>query len=110
MGPTEFRPGTHYHTRNLTPLMLAAKARKTLRAPTAPLPRIGDALVFDYRVLHRGKANASDKNRTFLVLTIAKPWFKDVLNFPRRSLHDSTDRKVENEVEHLDLGAERGYK
>jgi hypothetical protein len=98
MGPTEFRPGTHYHTRNLAPLLLAAKARKTLRAPTSPLPRAGDALVFDYRVLHRGRANASNRNRTFLVFTIAKPWFADVLNFPRRSLHDSLNPKVDDEV------------
>jgi len=60
MGPTELRPGTHYHTRNLTSMMLLAKARKTLRSPVTPELQMGDALVFDYRILHRGRANMSD--------------------------------------------------
>ena len=61
LGPTEIRPGTHFHTRNLAPMMLAAKARKTLRAPVTPQLRRGDALLFDYRILHRGRANVSDE-------------------------------------------------
>lgn len=87
-GPTEFRPGTHFHTRKLVPMMLAAKARKTLRPPVAPTLKLGDVLLFDYRVLHRGKSNSSLDNRTFLVVTVAKAWFKDVLNFPLKSLYD----------------------
>jgi hypothetical protein len=90
LGPTELRPGTHYHTRNLVPMMLAAKARKTLQAPVAPLLQRGDVLVFDYRLLHRGLANTSQQNRPILVLTVAQAWFKDVLNFPARSLKDQS--------------------
>ena len=60
MGPTELRPGTHYHTRNLASMMLVAKARKTLRSPITPELQMGDALIFDYRILHRGRANMSD--------------------------------------------------
>ena len=60
MGPTELRPGTHYHTRNLTSMMLLAKARKTLRSPVTPELQMGDALLFDYRILHRGRAKMSD--------------------------------------------------
>jgi len=60
MGPTELRPGTHYHTRNLTSMMLLAKARKTLQSPVTPELQMGDALLFDYRTLHRGRANMSD--------------------------------------------------
>jgi Phytanoyl-CoA dioxygenase (PhyH) len=89
LGPTEFRPGSHYLTRNLVPLLLAAKARKSLRPTCSPLPRRGDALIFDYRVLHRGKANLSTSHRTFLVFTVAKSWFKDVLNFPTRTFQES---------------------
>jgi hypothetical protein len=29
---------------------------------------------FDYRVLHRGRANNSEKARPVLVYTFAKPW------------------------------------
>jgi len=60
MGTTELRPGTHYHTRNLASMMLVAKARKTLRSPVTPELKMGDALLFDYRILHRGRANMSD--------------------------------------------------
>ena len=86
-GPTEFRPGSHYYTRNLGPMMLAAKCQKRLRPTQAPTLTVGDILLFDYRVLHRGRANqhATDV-RTFLVLTYGQPWFHDVLNFPKRSM------------------------
>ena len=41
------------------PLMLAAKARKTLRSPVIPSLQRRDVLIFDYRILHRGIANVS---------------------------------------------------
>eukprot|EP00934_Nitzschia_sp_Nitz4_P006584 Nitzschia sp. Nitz4//scaffold142_size57810//10189//11112//NITZ4_006491-RA/size57810-processed-gene-0.45-mRNA-1//1//CDS//3329536376//6574//frame0 len=91
LGPTEFRPGGHYLTRgNLAKAMLVAKCRKTLRPPVCPELTVGDVLVFDYRVLHRGRANTSlDINRNMLVLTFCEPWFEDVLNFPKRSMFDA---------------------
>lgn len=70
-------------------MILAAKARKTLCPPTLPLLKKGDMILFDYRVLHRGRQNLSlDQNRTMLVMTFSKPWFKDALNYPRRSIID----------------------
>lgn len=89
LGPTELRPGSHYLTRNLAPMMLAAKARGKLRKPVMPLLRAGDALLFDYRILHRGRANISDVDRPILVMTFAKSTFKDRLNFPSKSIDDS---------------------
>lgn len=88
MGPTEFRPGGHYLTRNLAPMMLAAKCRKTLRKPVWPAQAFGDVVLFDYRVLHRGRANYTDCNRNVLVFTFCEPWFEDILNFPKRSMID----------------------
>lgn len=115
MGPTELRPGSHYYTRDLTKMMLGAMARKELRPTITPELEQGDALVFDYRILHRGRANLShkleDKNsattasstkqhstgaernhdgkdRPILVITFAKSWFVDVCNFPKRSIFD----------------------
>ena len=61
MGPTELRPGSHVYTRDLTRLMLLAKVKKRLREPVVPELKGGDALMFDYRVLHRGRANLSDR-------------------------------------------------
>lgn len=108
LGPTEFRPGTHYHTRNLAPMILVAKARKTLRPPALPLLKKGDMLLFDYRVLHRGRQNSSlDQNRTMLVMTFSKPWFKDVLNYPRGSIIDERiiDGNENKEAHHRENAA-----
>jgi hypothetical protein len=88
-GPTQVRPGSHVYTRNLAPLLLAARCRHTLRPPVAPLLQPGDVLIFDYRLLHRGLANQTkDQNRSLLVLTVSEPWFEDRLNFPKRSLYE----------------------
>uniref|UniRef100_A0A7S0B054 Fe2OG dioxygenase domain-containing protein n=1 Tax=Minutocellus polymorphus TaxID=265543 RepID=A0A7S0B054_9STRA len=97
LGPTELRPGSQYLTRNLAPMMLAAKARGKLRKPAMPLLRAGDCLLFDYRVLHRGRANVSEVDRPILVMTFAKRTFKDRLNFPSKSIDDCPPRDVEVE-------------
>lgn len=112
LGPTEFRPGTHVYTRNLAPMMLAARARKQLRMPVAPALQLGDVLLFDYRVLHRGRANLSSStsttttttsNRTILVLTYSKPWYKDICNFPKRSLFDTKQQQqIESETSNIE--------
>ena len=91
-GPTELRPGSHYYTRNLAKMLLAAKCRKELRPTQAPLLQLGDILAFDYRILHRGLANATkDQNRAVLVLTVCEPWFEDRLNFPKKSFYESVE-------------------
>ena len=112
MGPTELRPGSHYYTRDLTKMMLGAMARKELRPTVTPELQRGDALIFDYRILHRGRANTSHirnyssetkdgsapehivntertekgRDRPILVMTFAASWFVDVCNFPKRSI------------------------
>jgi len=87
-GPTEIRPGSVNMTRNLKAEMLKAMVRKTLRPIARPELRRGSVLLFDYRVLHRGTRNASDEPRPVLVYTFAKPYYRDTLNFPRRSVFD----------------------
>lgn len=112
LGPTELRPGSHFYTRDLTKMMLGARARKELRPTVTPELAMGDALIFDYRILHRGRANLSHmgdsesfegctikqtndrnssknhlgKDRPILVMTFARKWFVDVCNFPKRSI------------------------
>ncbi len=62
MGPTEFRPGSHVYTRDLIRMMLLAKIKKRLRKTVVPELKCGEALLFDYRILHRGRANLSDRD------------------------------------------------
>ena len=55
----------------------------------APLVRQGDALIYDYRICHRGTTNLSlTKTRTMLYLMYARPWFKEHLNFGTEHLFD----------------------
>lgn len=85
-GPTEFRPSSQYLTRDFQKQYLAAFMGKRLKPTVAPSLKKGSLILFDYRILHRGKANLSDEARPILVFTMAKPFFKDVLNFSKRSL------------------------
>ena len=87
-GPTEIRPGSHFLTRDLKRQYLAAFMTKKLRKTEAPCLKRGGALLFDYRVLHRGLANTSSRPRPVLVYTFCKPFFKDLLNFPSYSVFD----------------------
>ena len=50
--------------------------------------KAGDAILFDYRVLHRGRANASDRPRPLLYFTYARPWFTDATNYSDVSLFE----------------------
>ena len=70
-------------------MYLAAFIGKRLKPTNAPCLNKGSVLLFDYRVLHRGKANISNEKRPILVFTFAKPWFRDVLNFSKRSVFDT---------------------
>lgn len=56
----------------------------------APLLKQGDALIYDYRVCHRGTANLSfdGTTRIMLYLMYARPWFREHLNFGEERLFD----------------------
>ena len=70
--------------------------RKTVTASDvchSPLPSVkfcvdvGGAVIFDYRLYHRGLANNSaTTSRPMLYLTFAKSWFSDTENFDLESL------------------------
>lgn len=69
-GPTEFKPGSHRLGRlndaTLAEIPLCCKA--------------GGAILFDYRIKHRGGANRSDIPRPVLYLAYSKPFFRDAGN------------------------------
>jgi ectoine hydroxylase-related dioxygenase (phytanoyl-CoA dioxygenase family) len=70
VGPTEFTPGTHlqWGRRHLGNVAVTAAA--------------GDAILFDYRLRHRGLPNkTSDVVRPLVYITYAKPFFRDEANF-----------------------------
>ena len=42
---------------------------------------IGSCILMDYRLLHGGTANRSERLRPILYLIYHRPWFKDYVNF-----------------------------
>jgi len=79
-GPTEFWPGSHLGKNaaraHLMPHRVALEADA------------GDAIVFDFRVRHRGLANLSEEWRPILYQTCSRGWFTDDFNFPDSNLND----------------------
>ena len=103
MGPTEFRPASHFLTRKLFKFMMLARARKQLHTPVTPTACSGDAVIFDYRTLHRGTCNNSTKPRAMLELVFFRKGYTDLLNFPKRSVlnlprQDAASAEMDNTV------------
>jgi hypothetical protein len=46
----------------------------------------GSAIMFDYRILHRGLANESAISRPMLYFTYGRQWFRDATNYPTLSI------------------------
>ncbi|KAG5473470.1 hypothetical protein LSCM4_03538 [Leishmania orientalis] len=69
---TEFFPGSHI-ARN--------PARRKSVSPPVPL---GNALLFDYRVVHRGLRNAKADPRPCYYVTFSRSWYQDTYNFSAR--------------------------
>ena len=66
-GATEFAPGSHLDWTTNDRLLLEARA--------------GDAIIFDWRLKHRGLANKINQPRPLLYLTYGLPFFMDRYNF-----------------------------
>lgn len=90
-GPTEFQPGSH------DPVDFAFAPPpwqdEAQVAPVAPCLARGEILLFQYRVKHRGCANASAVPRPVGYLVYAQHGAQDDYNFPTdSSLFDEHDR------------------
>ena len=80
-GPTEFWPTSQ--RREFAPFA-------SLLPPLTLEARAGDAIFFDFRVVHRGTANTARRWRPILYQTCTTAWFIDDFNFPASSLLDGT--------------------
>ena len=52
---------------------------------TLPYVKRGGCFLMDYRLWHRGLANASDRSRPILYLIYTREWFTDVRNFKKHA-------------------------
>ncbi len=85
-GPTDVMIGTHrlghFKDENATQLSLTCN--------------VGDAILFDYRLKHRGGVNLSMESRPVLYLAYAKPFFRDGGN--TRSAHSVFTKNEEGAI------------
>jgi len=91
-GSTELRPGTHEW---LHDAMGAREDWDERRGDVAAAPCLdpGELLLFDYRVMHRGRANATVEDRPVAYVVYAcRPGIGDVHNFPSNSWLCETSR------------------
>lgn len=51
-GPTEFKPGSHYYTNDLTKSLLLAMIKKTIRTPVKPSLTKGSALLVSEYIIY----------------------------------------------------------
>ena len=52
---------------------------------------LGSCYLFDYRILHSGLANRSDRPRPLVYNIYSRPWFRDPVNYPKQKPIDITE-------------------
>jgi ectoine hydroxylase-related dioxygenase (phytanoyl-CoA dioxygenase family) len=92
LGPTEFWLGSQASGRHEECCRAAARGAEL---PDHPQLRIaaaaGDAIVFDWRIVHRGCANVGAVDRPVFYLTFARAWWADAAKPGAPSLLHSED-------------------
>ena len=88
LGPTEFCVGSHYRDKAIRAMKFIENRDEKNAKVIGPLLKTGDALIYDYRVCHRGTQNLADKTRPMLYLMYARPWFREHVNFSEEKLFD----------------------
>lgn len=84
-GTTLMKPGTH----------VVFDDKGVAMPSAAPEAKRGDCLLMDYRLLHEGTANRSDRIRPVLFLAYTRPWFRDAENFRKQERMSFGDGVVE---------------
>ena len=73
-GTTRMWPGSH--------VVFDEKALKM--APVDPQLQVGSCILMDYRMMHGGTANRSERVRPLLYNNYYRPWFRDYKNFQQQ--------------------------
>ena len=86
-GPTASLPGLHQRwTSDALEAEADAPGSSTAGAPAIMDVHAGDAIIFDYRILHRGLANTSAEDRPLAYFTYGRSWFRDATNYSSTSI------------------------
>ena len=88
LGPTELRPGSHVKEAKTDDDDANDGSGGAL--DESPLLAAGELLLFDYRCLHRGRANLTRDPRPIAYVLFARPGVVDRHNFPEESVFDAS--------------------
>ena len=92
MGPTRFRRGSHaWDHDDPYPDRRARRLAAAAEEVAPPLAR-GSVLLYDYRVMHAGGANASGVPRPLVYVMRSRVGLEDTWNFPDTSIWDEEER------------------
>jgi ectoine hydroxylase-related dioxygenase (phytanoyl-CoA dioxygenase family) len=78
-GGTQFKLGSHKSRQSRT---------------ITHVPKIGEIVIFDYRILHRGMANRSVQTRPLMYIVYSREESHDVANFPTTTLEERIGGKT----------------
>jgi len=76
-GNTRFWPGSH--------LEILKSKDQDIGPGVDFVADLGSCYLFDYRILHRGVGNKSDRPRPLLYNIYTRPWFSDTKNYARQA-------------------------
>ena len=86
LGPTRFLVGSHAWGHDDPYPTRSERRRMDLAPEVAPPLGMGSVLVYDYRVMHAGGANASETCRPVCYVTRSRRGVEDTWNFPETSI------------------------
>lgn len=89
-GIPQFIPGSHHHE-----VYRSLKEGTRTVAPISFEHLAGSITIFDYRTVHRGMPNLSDRARPLLYMVFAKPWYRDAANFSKQSLFQMANKMMD---------------
>jgi len=90
VGFTQFWPGSHRYKE----LVGFGPFAEVAAATWDGVVPVGKAIVYDYRLLHRGMPNASTNNRAVLQLLCRKSWYQEKNNYGKQSIYEGRSKEV----------------
>ena len=109
-GSTAVWPGTHAEVGARQKLENLVESG-SLDGSVTPQPKMGDAFLMDFRLIHAGTANTSETPRPILYIVYSRPWFREDMNFaeqPAINLTRKQYKKMPKELRYLFAAATVG--
>ena len=102
-GSTALWPGTHTRVGSRA-LLEQLVQENSFEGSVCLYPKLGDAFLMDFRLIHAGTANRSEIARPILYIVYSRPWFREDMNFPEQppiNISPKQLRKVPKDLRYL---------